>query len=293
MTVGIGAMCQSGQCILMAADMRGSFEDPSFPAHEYLGKQYTLPFGFMGNTAGVKTVCQSMVSELYARIEKLKDEPKILHDHIRNALHDTQIQEFGYRVEHELKMKLRTTVEEWKKMDKATLHYRRCQRLISAYWLKMQISVGGFLEDRPFLLTVHGNEPPEMEELSVIGSGTDAALKVLTTRGQHSHFGVVRSALHIYEAMEEAKRTDQYVGNCEGIVVISPKQVRIMQWKSKFMTELAGAFEGQDTESLDDDEVKYKEFMKELHHPGITKKEYAAGKRLLTHPERPVGERYT
>jgi hypothetical protein len=293
MTVGIGAICQGGQCVLMAADMRGSFEDSALPPHEYIGKQYTLPFGFMVNTAGAKTVCQSMASELFTSIEKLKDEPKILHDHIRNAIRDTQVQEFGYRVEHKLNTKLLTSKDEWKKMDKVSLHYRRCQRLISTYWLNMQITVGGFVADHPVLLTAHGNEPPEMEELAVIGSGTDAALTVLARRGQEPHTGVVRSALHVYEAMEEAKRTDKYVGRCDGIVVLTPKQVRIMHWKSKFMSDLAGAFSGRDSEPLDDDERRYQEFMGELHHPGITKAEYDAGKRRLTHPDKPIGERYS
>lgn len=292
MTVGIAALCQEGQCILMAADMRGSFNDPTLPSHEYIGKQYRLPFELMANTAGAKTVCQSMASELYAAMEKLKGEPKIVHDHIRNAIRDTQVQEFGYRVEHKLNMKLRTTVDEWKKMDKATLHYRRCQKLISTYWLNVQITVGGFLEGHPVVLTAHSNEPPEMEEIAVIGSGTDPAIAALAQRGQNSHMGIVRSALHVYEAMEEAKKTDKYVGRCDGVLVLTPRQVRVLQFKSKYMAELVGSFEGRDTAPLDDDKQRLKDLMAEIHHPGITQREYDAGKRVLAYPDKPIGQRY-
>jgi hypothetical protein len=292
MTVGIGTLCQSGQCVLMAADMRGSFEDPTLPAHEYIGKQYTLPLNLIANTSGAKTVCQSIASELYTNIEKLKGDPIIVHDQIRNAIRETQVREFGYRVEHKMNTKLLTTVEDWKKMDKATLHYRRCQKLISKYWLNMQITVGGFVGGGPVLLTAHGNEPPEMEEVSVIGSGTDPALAVLVRRGQNPHTGLLRSVLHVYEAMEDAKNTDKYVGRCDGIIVVTAKQVRILQFSSTFMTELVGSFSGRDTMPLDDDKKRLKMLMAELHHPGITKQEYDAGKRRLAYPDKPIGQRY-
>ncbi len=294
MTVGIGAICQSGQCVLMVADMRGSFEDASLPPHEYMGKQYPLPNGFNVNTAGAKVICQSMASELYTQIEKLAKKRCIYHDHIRNAVRETQFLEFLYRVDHEFRFHLGTTVAKWQKMQKTTLLYRRAQRIMRKYYLNVQLSVGGFLADtHPVLLTVHGNEPPEMEELSVIGSGTDPTLEVLVQHGQNPHMGIVRTIMHVYEAMEAAKAKDKYVGRCDGMVVLTPKQIRILQLTSEFMKELSGSFAGRDTEPLDDDMKRFDALMAELHHPGITKKEYDAGKRLLTHPDKPIRERYT
>jgi hypothetical protein len=294
MTVGIGTICQSGQCVLMVADMRGSFEDASLPPHEYLGKQYPLPNGFNVNTAGAKVVCQSMASELYTQIEKLAHKPRIYHDHIRNAVRETQFLEFAYRVDHELRFHLGTTLAKWKKMRKTTLMYRRAQRIMRKYYLNVQLSVGGFLRDgHPVLLTMHGNQAPEMDELSVIGSGTDAALQVLVQRGQNPHMGLVRTVLHAHEAMEAAKAKDKYVGRCEAMVVLTPKQARILQLNSELMKELVGSFAGRDTEPLDDDSKRFNALMAELHHPGITKTEYDAGKRRLTHPDKPIGERYS
>jgi len=294
MTVGIGAICQGGQCVLMAADMRGSFEDVSLPPHEYLGKQYPLPNGFNVNTAGAKVICQSMASELYTQIEKLANEPNVYHDHIRNAVRETQYLEFLYRVDHELRFKLGITVAKWQHMRKTTLLYRRAQRIMRKYYLNVQLSVGGFLRDgHPVLLTMHGNEPPEMEELSVIGSGTDPALEVLVQHGQNPHMGIVRTIMHVNEAMEAAKAKDKYVGRCDAMVVLTPKQVRILQLSSEFMKELVGSFSGRGTEPLDDDPKRFDALMAELHHPGITKTEYDAGKRRLTHPDKPIGERYS
>jgi hypothetical protein len=294
MTVGIGTLCQSGQCILMATDMRGSFEDPAFPPHEYLGKQYPLPNNFNVNTAGAKVICQSIASELYTQIEKLADEPQVHHDHIRNAIRDAQFLEFSYRVDHELRFHLATTLEQWKAIPTTTLLYRRAQRLMRTYYLNAQLSVGGFLSDgNPVLLTMHGNEPAEMEDLSVIGRGTDPALEVLVRRGQQPHMGIVRSIMHVYEALEAAKLKDRYVGKCEAMVVLTPKQIRILQLGSEFIKELVGCFAGRDTEALDDDRKRLDALMAELHHPGLTKTEYDAGKRRLTHPEKPIGERYS
>jgi hypothetical protein len=276
------------------ADMRGSFEDASLPPHEYLGKQYPLPNGFNVNTAGAKVVCQSMASELYTQIEKLAHKPRIYHDHIRNAVRETQFLEFAYRVDHELRFHLGTTLAKWKKMRKTTLLYRRAQRIMRKYYLNVQLSVGGFLRDgHPVLLTMHGNQAPEMDELSVIGSGTDAALQVLVQRGQNPHMGLLRTILHAHEAMEAAKAKDKYVGRCEAMVVLTPKQARILQLNSEFMKELVGSFAGRDTEPLDDDSKRFNALMAELHHPGITKTEYDAGKRRLTHPDKPIGERYS
>ena len=294
MTVGIGAICQSGQCIVMVADMRGSFEDSSLPPHEYTGKQYALPNGFNVNTAGAKVICQSMASELYTQIEKLSKQPEVYHDHIRKAIIETQFLEFSYRVDHELRFHLLTTSAKWRKMNKTTLLYRRGQRLLRKYYLNAQLSVGGFLADgHPVLLTMHGNEPPEMEELSVIGSGTDPALEVLVRQGQNPHIGIVRTIMHMHEAMDAAKAKDKYVGRCDAMVVLTPKQIRILQLDSRFVKELVGSFAGRDTEPLDDDKKRFDALMAELHHPGITKTEYDAGKRLLTHPEKPIGQRYS
>jgi hypothetical protein len=294
MTVGIGTICQSGQCVLMAADMRGSFEDASLPPHEYLGKQYPLPNGFNVNTAGAKVICQSMASELYTQIEKVANEPNVYHDHIRNAIRETQFLEFAYRVDHELRFRLATTLEEWKAMATTTLLYRRAQRMMHHYYLNVQLSVGGFLSDgHPLLLTMHGNEPPEMDDLSVIGSGTDPALEVLSLRGQNPHTGIVRSIMHVHDAMEAAKLKDKYVGRCEAMVVLTPKQIRILQLHSDFIKELVGSFAGRDTEPLDNDGKRFNALMAELHHPGITKAEYDAGKRKLTHSDKPIGERFS
>lgn len=293
MTVGIGVVCQSGQCIVMAADMRGSFEDASLPPHEYLGKQYPLPNGFNVNTAGAKVICQSLSSELYTQIEEVLKLPIVQHDHIRNAIVEAQFLEFAYRVDHEFRFKLGITHKEWQAMQQTSLLYRRGQRLVHKYFLNVQLSVGGFLHDNPVLLTMHGNNPPEMEEISVIGSGTDPALTVLVQRGQNPHTGIVRTIMHVYEAMAAAKATDQYVGRCDAMVVLTPKQIRVLQLSSKFMNDLAGAFSGRDTEPLDDDQKRFEALMAELHHPGITKSEYDAGKRRLTHPDKPLGERYS
>lgn len=280
MTVGIGVLCQEGKGIIMAADMRGSFKNPSLKPHEFIGKQYDLPFGFVANTAGTKSLCQSIASELYNQIESLTDPSTILHDHIRNAIRNAQLEEWLHRVDHRMTTRLGMRLSEWKKMQHADLIYRRGQRLLVNYHLEMHIGVAGFDgKGFPVILTAYGNEPPEMDEFSIIGSGLEPAQDVLVRRGQNAHMSFVRSLLHVHEAMEAAKATDRFVGRCDGFVVLAAKQRRIFPSNHKLIKDLALQYSGRDTEPLDDDGRLHKEFMAALFEPGITKAQYAAGKR--------------
>ncbi len=284
MTIGIGAMCHEGKCVIMAADRRGSFADPTVKPHDHVGKQYDLPFGFVANTAGMKSVCQSVANELYSRMDKLKAAPFIHHDHVRNAIRESVRAEFFYRVDCEMTRKLGTTLQEFKKMPATDLHYRRCQRLLSTFFLNIHLTVAGFSDDgAPVLLTAYGHDAPEMDEMSIIGSGYDAALLVLTDRGQNAHQGITRTAVHVCEAVMAAERSDPAsVGRCDGLVVLTPKKFRAIPFSSPLLQGLITKYHQKDTEPMDDDLDSISAFLGELHDIGITREEYRAGKRSLT-----------
>lgn len=55
----------------MAADGKGSFEDPDFPAHERIGKQMALPFGLCMNIAGVVDSCHSLMNRISTALEAI------------------------------------------------------------------------------------------------------------------------------------------------------------------------------------------------------------------------------
>jgi hypothetical protein len=284
MTVGIASVCHSGKCVLMSADMRGTYRDPQFGAHEQIGKQYELPRGLLANIAGMNSLCHSISSQLYTEIDAVTD-PVLLHDHVRNAMREAQFKEWLYRVDSEMLMSLGLRLAQWQSLDRITLQYRRANKLIKRHWLQMQMSVGGFDgHGFPILLTMHGNEPPEMQEFTTIGSGGDAALSTLIDRGQNVHQAFPRALVHVYEAMQAAKASDRHSGNCEALAILTPKQIRILPTTSRFLHDLCAQYAGRDTSPLDEDEKSADRLLADAFEPGLTKSEYRTGKR---EPDKP------
>lgn len=255
MTVGIGVLCEGGDCIVLAADTRGSYGDTAhLPTHEQTGKQIDLPFNFFASIAGDVAVCDALVSELYAQFEKLQDVDELFFDHVRIAIREAQLYEFANRVDHVLATTLGTRLDEWKKFEKATLHYRRCQRAIRRYQLPTELIVAGYASSGPVLITTLYNDPPEGGTLATIGSGYKLALELLTERGQQPHMSAQRSMVHVAEALEKA-RGQKDVGSPADYVVITPKSVRRLPARNEHLMQLMVRYWGRDTEELDGDEV--------------------------------------
>lgn len=283
MSVGVSVLCHSGECIIMAADTRGRIDDPSFPPNEAIGKQFELPFGFVISVAGGKAVCQSFANQLYAEFDKLKEISPLYHDHIRNAIREAQLEEFRYRVDYEMFQKLGTRLREWHNMSQATFHYRRCQRLLRSYYLPLNLTVGGFMPDgTPLLLTAFCNDPVDMQEFGCIGSGSDAALRVLMARHQNCDMSPVRALVHVDEAMEESRKTDSFVGQPSDYAILTKTTIRRFPKDHPLLRELRKTYAGKDTRPLDDDLKTINEFLSALYYTGVTKEEYDQGIRVPT-----------
>jgi hypothetical protein len=278
MSVGIGALCNGGQNIVMAVDTRGTWNDPRFPNHEQTGKQYDLPFYLCANIAGQTRVCASLVSELTVQLDKLADEAAIYHDHIRNAIREAQLLEHIYRLDYELILRLGMRLTEWKAMDEARLNYRRGERIVKNFEIKMQLTVGGFVHNSAVLLETNYSNAPEIVDMSVIGSGADLANEKLLLRGQHGNTSLHRTLVHVAEAMQAA-RQDQFVGDPADFVVLSPRSFRRFPAHDKFLEQLLVKYHDKSTEELDDTEEAFKKLKSSLYFPGTTKDEMARGLR--------------
>jgi hypothetical protein len=84
LTVGIGLACESGNCLILAADTRGTFEQGHRRSNEEVGKQFQLPAGFFACIAGKLVHCESFIAYFTTYLEAQGINPlHVLHDDIR------------------------------------------------------------------------------------------------------------------------------------------------------------------------------------------------------------------
>jgi hypothetical protein len=107
---------------------------------------------------------------------------------------------------------------------------RILQRVKSNAQLKMAVIVAGFLKEQPLFLRGLGASPIEESVTPAIfvigGTGAIEAQRVLNNREQSIEFGIARTFLHIYEAMQAATQADKYVGRPSAFAVIRPHSAR-------------------------------------------------------------------
>jgi hypothetical protein len=283
MTIGIGAAASSGNTVMMAADTKGSYNDPRY-SDTLIGKQYDFfPHHLLAaNIAGTVPVCQSVMSHLVAEMDKLVGLAIIRHDHVRNAIKEAQLNELLDRVDYEMVKHLGMRLSEWKTLDKVSLQFRRAQRIVRRYQLPMQLIVGGFVGGSMVMLETQFNEAPEMKEYSAIGSGGDAAVDSLAKRNQGGNTSFQRTIVHVAEAMEAA-RADQFVGEPADYVLITSRTYRRLPARDPHLMQLLLKYRDKDTDDLDNSDEAGDKFRNALYFPGTTREEYAKGMR------RPMG----
>jgi hypothetical protein len=293
MTIGIGAVGGSGNTIMMAADTKGSYNDPRY-SDTLIGKQYDFfPHHLLAaNIAGTVPVCQSLMSHLVAEVDKLVGLAIIRHDHIRNAVKEAQISEILDRLDYELVNHLAMRRSDWIALDKAKLQYRRAQRLIRKFQLPMQLIVGGFVNGSLIMLETQFNEPPEMVEYSAIGTGGPYAADSLAKRNQGANTSFQRTIVHVAEAMEAA-RADRFVGDPADYVIITSRTYRRLSARDPYLMQLLLKYRDKDTDELDNSSEAVDRFRDGLFFPGATREEFAKGMRRPMGAGLPIGRTLT
>jgi hypothetical protein len=292
MTIGIGVLCEAfpdarAKCIVMATDTRGTFHSSTgLGPHDQTGKQFELPYRFAANIAGTVSVCAGIESELHARM--LKIALPFAHDHVVQAITESQFYEFATRANHALMSELGVTLLEWKATSSPWLQVEG-KKILRDVVLGMVITVAGFATSEPVLLEAVMNDKAEMQTFSVIGSGADAALGVLCRRRQEPYMTVQRTILHVAEALEAARldaiRRDPSnpdVGNPGDYIILTPRAFRRLPTKDKTLSRLMRKFSGKDSEPLDWDDRTRKAFLDAMYFAGTTREEYKIGLRRPT-----------
>ena len=246
MTVGIGVMCEDGDCVVLASDLRVTYGKMKVTPHERAGKQYDFPpFNLAACIAGSPSSTHAIVSEFsgqlrnlieaWIRLRKDKPEARIYFEHIRNALEFARKRELRRLQTCAMETDLGLSLRDWLKGKLPTgesfneyAHkegLRVLRRVKEDMYSKTAVIVGGFLRDEAVFCRALGALPVEESVTPAIfvigGKGAVEAQQVLINRNQSIEMGIARTLLHVYEALKAA-RSDKGVGDPCGYVVIRP-----------------------------------------------------------------------
>lgn len=272
MTIGIGVLCESGTCIILASDGRGTYEQAHLLPNDEMGKQFDLPFNLFGIMAGFFSHCNSYLPTLYEEMEKLKSQSVLYQDHFRYAIRMAQVREMQYRFDGELVKEIGMTLNQWQKEIEHRPRLRRTGRaVIKLTPLVVEMIVGGFINGGPVLLSVVDKEVPEIVySHETIGSGGENALNHLNFRGQNVHMSFQRTVLHVAEALEAAK-LDPHVGEPKDWIILEANgRVRRLIANHQNIKDLVAGFHLRDTDSLEDDKEARKRILDTLYRPIVT-----------------------
>lgn len=246
MTVGLGVICEYGDCVVLASDLRVTYRKMKITPHERAGKQYSFPpFNFAAAIAGSTSSSHAIVSELSGQLQTLirawlkarKKHPKvqIQWEHIRNAIEAARKRELRRLQSCEMDSELGVSVRDWIAGKLPTgqpfneYAHREGLRVLKRVKEEMQyksgIIVAGFLRDKPLFCRGIGANPLEEGSSPAIyvigGQGAVDAQQVLHNRNQNIEMGIARTILHVYEALRAA-RNDKGVGDPSGYIIIRP-----------------------------------------------------------------------
>jgi hypothetical protein len=278
MTVGIGVACQRGQCVVMAADQKGSFANDAFPPHERIGKQSPLPFGLCGNVAGPLELCNAIMNRVATALETHPRNWPLSLDYVQTAVEAARFAEFKRLVDEEMKANRLMTLEEWQQLPEPSLQYRRGQRIINRTVLPAELLVGGIIMGSGTVIHVGYMQKAKSEALACIGSGSSAAFRRLMERSQNAYMSLPRTILHIAEGMQQARLEEpETVGNPANYVVITEKQTRRMPAKDPTLQQLLAKYADMDTEEIDSSNEVWDAIQAALYVPGISKEQYEQG----------------
>jgi len=241
-TIGIGVLCDGGNTAVLASDMRVTYGSSPVTPSDHAGKQYDFPpFLLAAAIAGRACVNEAVISVMAHELNKLlvakMEEPHkhFVSQHVRDILDYARKQELRKHQECAMEGELGIGLSAWQagklpngqKMDDLALRWglsvlRRTKENLRS---QLGLIVLGFAENGIVFMRGIGAEPTEettVPEYYVIGSGSLAAIEVLTKRKQDIYTSLARSLLHIYEALKAARRSQKTVGPPAPYLVIRP-----------------------------------------------------------------------
>jgi hypothetical protein len=279
MTIGIGVLCEGMKCIVLASDTRASYAVGR--PNDLCAKQFDIPpLPFVGNIAGEVSCASAVISQMCAEFKKLPSFPETKTEHVIRAFNEARFHIFCERVNTAMQRYLCMSLAEWKKGKRGKVGariYRGGKAIIRSTALPIHLIVGGFLgRGEPILLRgikMFDHEEEASPGVYTIGNreAMIRANEVLRKRKQCQDYGLPRTLLHIYEALEAARR-DKTVGPPSWYVVLKLNQTMRFPSDSLHLKEWARHYHQRDsTVSLEQNEIAYKQVESQLimHKPRL------------------------
>lgn len=282
MTVGIGLICESGDCVILSSDIRSHNRGIVTP-HDWTGKQYPFPpFDLVACIAGDTSSTHAIVSEFsgwLAGLIRFKQENrdfKIQFEHVRNALERSRKKEMRRLQVCALSSSTGLDINDWmagtlsdgRKISNYLMlqGLRAIQEVGKGMWKKAQIIIGGFLRGKPVLIRGVGNraaeDGPTPAFFVIGGTGAHYAQELFVRRSQSSEMGIAISLFHAYEAMQVAKKNDNTVGKMDDFTIIRRRSlsrgrvgISRFKWDHPTLRRWAKIYRKRTTKSLDSESI--------------------------------------
>jgi hypothetical protein len=231
-TVGVGAVCDSGDCIILGSDTRGSYpKNAKLSPNDWTGKVYDkLPHGFFAGIAGTVHACHAVSSQFAVEMGKLTGAFKV--DEVRFAINEARFYERNIVAGDRLYARFGLSLHQWQTLPTDSTVLKKGEALIKRIPVPMAMIVAGFMpwkaEDIPngataaVLFMAFRTQPVQMENnFTTIGSGGRKAQDILDYRGQNIHRSWQRTAIDVLHAMRAAhKQNKRHVGMPDDLIVI-------------------------------------------------------------------------
>jgi hypothetical protein len=273
MTVGIGALCEDGRCVILGSDMRASYPGSSVDPNDLVGKQWhysNIPRfeNVSCAIAGRLGICTDIALSLAHQFTRLSKKKRIYHEYIARAIDAARWHVLHQRYDWAIKTHLNAT---WNQILRGKVPHGMvvsqaidaARAICDAYRFKAELIVSGFIDGEPVLFQAAGKEELQSEAspgVYVIGSpGARAAMSHLNKRGQTLMRGLASTLLHVHEAMEAARKADkEHIGPPATYAVIShDRGLSRFDPKSHLLRGWAKAYKNRkDTWSLETDLAK-------------------------------------
>jgi 20S proteasome alpha/beta subunit len=279
MTIGIACICERGECVVMASDMRATYGTTPIGPNDACGKVYRLePFNTMMCVAGRLSSCHAVISEIVAQIKRLRRKRQIFREHIINAIDHARIREmrraYDWAIESSWGISLNDLVTgkvPGGKLDKLLL--RAGYHLLRDTPLRVELIVAGYVHSQTMFFRAAQKRPLEEESspgVYAIGTGQVAAMNALNRRGQRVAMSLPRTLLHVHEAMLAARRSDpRRIGRAQAYIVMRKRVPRTLYISAAAPTleNWRKAYRGRrNTASLDDSKVAALDIYHQLQH---------------------------